>query len=314
MPLLSNLKIAKTISVKQTLVNLIAEQAELDDEFLPSPDNVAGFLQCVRLALPYFSAYIGSTPFANYICLLVITKLKEIEELEGGAELSLDIIKLLAELSPFLSEDEQNKECAEIIHKVLLEYIPLPLPADVENGCQSDEPDLKFTHIECLLFVFSHFLKHCPEFLTAADNAQRFRDLKARLQFLARGVQSGIKTFRESLVSNKSKETKAEETKMKAIALRTMNNINTLIKDLFRTPPTFKTSVTLSWKPVTTANVAVKRESEGMISEEKKMKRDYKSGRELYQPPGGKYSTNIHFPPSRGSNFYSRGRGGKRFY
>ncbi|GIY78898.1 apoptosis inhibitor 5 [Caerostris extrusa] len=192
MPLLSNLKIAKTISVKQTLVNLIAEQAELDDEFLPSPDNVAGFLQCVRLALPYFSAYIGSTPFANYICLLVITKLKEIEELEGGAELSLDIIKLLAELSPF---------------------------------------SLRMNKIK----------NHCPEFLTAADNAQRFRDLKARLQFLARGVQSGIKTFRESLVSNKSKETKAEETKMKAIALRTMNNINTLIKDLFRTPPTFKT-------------------------------------------------------------------------
>ncbi|GBM34546.1 Apoptosis inhibitor 5 [Araneus ventricosus] len=322
MPLLSNLKIAKTIPVQQTLVNLIAEQAELDAEFQPSPDNVAGFLQCVRLALPYFSAFISSTPFANYICLFVVTKLNEIEELEGGPELSLDVIKLLAEISPFLIEDDQNKECAEVIHKILLEYIPLPPPADIENGSQSEEPNLKFTHIECLLYIFTHYLKHCPEFLTAADNSQRFKDLKARLQFLARGVQNGIKTFRESLVSNKSKETKAEETKMKAIILRTMNNINSLIKDLFRTPPTFKTVVSLSWKPVSTSSAkvpvtsaGVKRESDGVASDEKKVtKRDSKSVRELYHPPGGKYSTNVNFSRSRGSNFYSRGRGGKRFY
>ncbi|GFY67806.1 apoptosis inhibitor 5 [Trichonephila inaurata madagascariensis] len=321
MPLLSNLKIAKTIPVQQTLVYLIAEQAELDAEFQPSPDNVAGFLQCVRLALPYFSAFIHSTDFVTYICLFVVTKLKEIEQLEGGSELSLDVIKLLAEISPYLTAYEQSKECTEVIHKVLLEYIPLPPPpTDAENGTQSDEPDLKFTHIECLLFVFTHFLKHCPEFLTAADNLQRFKDLKARLQFLARGVQNGIKTFRESLVSNKTKETKAEETKLKAIALRTMNNINSLIKDLFRIPPTFKTAVTLSWKPATAASTKVpvtagiKRESDGIVSVEKKSaKRDSKSVRELYQPPGGKYSTNVNFSQSRGSNFYSRGRG-KRFY
>lgn len=317
MPLLSNLKIAKTIPVQQSFVNLIAEQAELDAEFQPSMDNVAGFLQCVRLAVPYFSPFISSTAFASYICQSVLPKLKEIEVLEGGEELVLDVIKLLAEISAFVTEGEQNKECVEIVHKILLEYIPLP-PPETENGsAPADEPNLEFTHIECLMFIFTHLLKHNPEFLTAGDNSQRFKDLKARLQFLARGVQSGIKTFRESLVADQINETKAEETKMKAIALRTMNNINTLIKDLFRTPPTFKTAVVLSWKfTPPTQDIGVKRPSDGnSTTEPKQARRESKSGRELYQPPGGKYSTNVNsFSRSRGgSNYFPRGRG-RRFY
>lgn len=320
MPLLSNLKIAKTIPVQQALVNLVAEQAELDAEFETSPDNIAGFLQCIRLALPYFSPFISSTPFVVYLCLTVVPKFKDIEEQENGEELSLEIIKLLAEISSYVSEDAQIKDCTEVIHKILLEYIPLP-PAETENDGQTEEPNIQFTHIECLMYIFTHLLKFCPEFLTAADNSQRFKDLKSRLQFLARGIQTGIKTFRESLVGNKSKEVKAEETKMKAIALRTMNNINALIKDLFRTPPTFKTTITLSWKPVTISTTkigmapAIKRDSDAAALEERKSaRREPKSMRELYQPPGGKYSTNVNaFQRSKNSNVYTRGRG-RRFY
>lgn len=314
MPLLSNLKIAKTIPVQQTFVSLIAEQAELEDEFQPTIDNIAGFLQCVRLALPYFSQFISSTAFASFICKSVLSRLKEIEALEGGTELSLDVIKLLAEISVFVSEGDHNKECVEIIHKVLLEYLPLP-PPESENG-SAEEPNLQFTHIECLLFTFTHLLKHFPEFLTAGDNSQRFKDLKTRLQFLARGVQSGIKTFRESLVADKSKDAKVEETKMKAMALRTMNNINTLVKDLFRTPPTFKTSVTLSWKLSSNDGPMKRSSTDGNgHSDAKQPRRESKSGRELYQPPGGKYSTNVNsFRPSRGgSSYFPRGRG-RRFY
>ncbi|XP_054713352.1 apoptosis inhibitor 5-like [Uloborus diversus] len=317
LPLLSNLKIAKTIPVQQILVQLIAEQAEIDEEFQASPDNVAGFLQCVRHALPYFSPFVNSVQFVNHICIVVLPKLKEISEFENGEEMSLDIIKVLAEISPFVSEDEHLKACIEIIYKILLEYIPLPPAADIENGSSTDEPNLQFTHIECFLFIFTQLLKFYPEFLTSAENSQLFKDLKARLQFLARGVQSGIKTFRESLITNKTKEAKPEETKLKAIALRTMNNINTLIKDLFRSPPTFKTTVTLSWKPVTAATTKLtseKREIEAPASQDKKPRRDTKAGRELYSPPGGKYSTNVNsYPRTRGSNYYPRGRG-RRYY
>lgn len=315
LPLLTNMKIAKTIPVQQTFVSIIADQAELDSEFETNPDNIAGFMQCVKQAIPYFSPFVASTSFVTYICLSVMPKFEDIKELEGGTEMSLDIIKLLAEISPFITKGDQINEASEAIFEILLKYIPLP-PVDSENGEKPDEPNLQFTHIECLMYTFIQLLKHNTEYLTAPDNAQRLKDLKARLQFLARGVQNGIKIFRESLVSNKTKEVKAEETKMKAIALRTMNNINSLIKDLFRSPPTFKTVITLSWKPVTatvvkTGLTSIKREAEESSEDRKHMKRDSKVGRELYAPPSGKYSTNINFP--RRGNFYPRGRG-RRFY
>lgn len=41
---------------------------------------------------------------------------------------------------------------------------------------------------------------------------------------------------------------KSEENKMRVAALKTTSNINTLIKDLFHTPPSFKSNVNLSWK------------------------------------------------------------------
>lgn len=319
LPLLSNLKIAKTIPVQQALVNMIADQAELDSEFQPSADNVAGFMQCVRNALPYFSPFVSSTQYVIYICLYVMPKLDDIIELEGGSELSLDIIKLLAEISPFITQSDQIKDSTEVIYGILLKYIPLPPPSEAETGVKPDEPNLQFTHIECLMYTFIQLLKHNTEFLTSPDNSQRLKDLKTRLQFLARGVQNGIKTFRESLVSNKTKEVKAEETKLKAIALRTMNNINSLIKDLFRSPPTFKTVITLSWKPVTAAvtkvglTTAIKRDSDSAGNDDRKLiKRETKAGRELYAPPSGKYSTNVNFSRSRGS-YYPRGRG-RRFY
>lgn len=318
LPLLCNLKIAKTIPVQQTIVSIIADQAELDSEFEPTADHIAGFLHCVRNALPYFSPFVSSLQYVVYICLYVLPKLDDIASLEDGLELSLDIIKLVAEISPHITKSDQISECIEVIYDILLKYIPLPPVVDSENGSKPDEPNLQFTHIECLMYTFVQLLKHNTEFLAASDNSQRLKDLKARLQFLARGVQNGIKTFRESLVSNKTKEVKAEETKLKAIALRTMNNINSLIKDLFRSPPTFKTVITLSWKPVTATvaksgiTAAIKRESDTSSESRKLVKRDAKASRELYAPPSGKYSTNVSFSRSRG-NYYPRGRG-RRFY
>lgn len=321
LPLLANLKIAKSLPVQQTIINMIGDQAGLESEFLPTSDDTAGFLVCVRHAFPYFSPFTSSLSYVTYICLHMLPKFNDILKLEDGPEMSLNIIKLLAEISPFINESKDNriKDCTEAIYETLLNYIPLPPAIDSERCSKLEEPNLQFTHIECLMYTFVQLLKHNAEFLTLSENSQRLRNLKSRLQFLARGVQNGIKTFRESLVSNRGKEIKAEETKLKAIALRTMNNINSLIKDLFRSPPTFKINIILSWKPVTATVVkpgitnAVKREAEPRSEDQKQIKRDTKPGRELYSPPSGKYSTNVNFSRSRGS-YYPRGRGGRRFY
>lgn len=42
-------------------------------------------------------------------------------------------------------------------------------------------------------------------------------------------------------------ELKSEENQLKVAALRTTSNINILIKDLFHTPPSYKSQITLSW-------------------------------------------------------------------
>lgn len=58
-----------------------------------------------------------------------------------------------------------------------------------------------------------------------------------------------MKKLQEALRGKSGDELKSDENKLKVVALKTTSNINTLIKDLFHTPPSFKSVITLSWKP-----------------------------------------------------------------
>ena len=56
MKILSGLKSLQTVSGRQQLVELVAEQADLEQTFNPSdPDCVDRLLQCTRQAVPLFS-------------------------------------------------------------------------------------------------------------------------------------------------------------------------------------------------------------------------------------------------------------------
>lgn len=126
----------------------------------------------------------------------------------------------------------------------------------------------------------------------------------------------------------------SDENKLKVAALKTTSNINVLIRDLFHVPPSFKSTITLSWKPAATNEKAVtdsthavslpgakgeKRRIEFPEDTNKGAKRTLptnKNERELYSPPGGKYSTKVQgfqAPANRGGRggFY-RFRGGSR--
>jgi hypothetical protein len=43
---------------------------------------------------------------------------------------------------------------------------------------------------------------------------------------------------------------KTDENKIKVVALKITSNINALIRDLFHNPPSYKSILTLSWKPL----------------------------------------------------------------
>lgn len=68
------------------------------------------------------------------------------------------------------------------------------------------------------------------------------------------------------------------------MSLKLFANINSMIRDVFRNPPTFKADIVPSWRPLAKAN---KRKAESTTA--LAMLRTPKE-RQLYQPPSGKFS------------------------
>ncbi|XP_040836062.1 apoptosis inhibitor 5 isoform X4 [Ochotona curzoniae] len=191
----------------------------------------------------------------------------------------------------------------------LLEYMPLP-PEEAENGenAGNEEPKLQFSYVECLLYSFHQLGRKLPDFLTAKLNAEKLKDFKIRLQYFARGLQVYIRQLRLALQGKTGDALKTEENKIKVVALKITNNINVLIKDLFHIPPSYKSTVTLSWKPVQKVELGQKRATEDRTSgspPKKSAAGPKRDARQIYNPPSGKYSSNL-------SNFnYERSLQGK---
>lgn len=123
----------------------------------------------------------------------------------------------------------------------------MPLPPVTEI---TEVPKLQFSHVECLMYTFHKLCKQIPEFLM--KDPEQLKEFRLRLQYFARGIQGYIKKLREAISGKSEEELKSEENQLKVVALKTTNNINSLIKDLFHSPPSFKSIIHLSWK--TTAN------------------------------------------------------------
>lgn len=123
----------------------------------------------------------------------------------------------------------------------------MPLPPETET---TEAPKLQFSHVECLIYAFHKLCKQVPEFLL--KDAEQLKEFRLRLQYFARGIQGYIKKLREAIHGKSEEELKLEENQIKVIALKTTNNINTLIKDLFHSPPSFKSVIHPSWKTVIT--------------------------------------------------------------
>ena len=63
-----------------------------------------------------------------------------------------------------------------------------PCPRAAEETA-AENPSFKFSHVECLLYALHTLAKQSPEFFTFPDDAQRLKDFRSRLQYLARGTQ-----------------------------------------------------------------------------------------------------------------------------
>lgn len=298
MKILSGLKSLQTVSGRQQLVELVAEQADLEQTFSPSdPDCVDRLLQCTRQAVPLFSKNVHSTRFVTYFCEQVLPNLSTLTTPVEGLDIQLEVLKLLAEMSSFCGDMEKLETNLRKLFDKLLEYMPLP-PEEAENGenAGNEEPKLQFSYVECLLYSFHQLGRKLPDFLTAKLNAEKLKDFKIRLQYFARGLQVYIRQLRLALQGKTGEALKTEENKIKVVALKITNNINVLIKDLFHIPPSYKSTVTLSWKPVQKVEIGQKRASEDTSSGSPPKKSPggpKRDARQIYNPPSGKYSSNL---------------------
>uniref|UniRef100_H3CBP5 Apoptosis inhibitor 5 n=1 Tax=Tetraodon nigroviridis TaxID=99883 RepID=H3CBP5_TETNG len=324
MRVVSALRVLQTVSGRQQLVELVVEQAFLEQApNTADPDTVDRLLQCARQALPLFSKNVHSTRFITYFCDHVLPNLSELTSPVAELDIQLEVLKLLAEMSPFCGDMDKLEANLNMLFVKLLEYMPLP-PEEAENGENSgnEEPKLQFSYVECLLFSFHQLGKKLPDFLIDKVDAERLKDFKIRLQYFARGLQVYIRQLRVALQGKTGDALKTDENKIKVVALKITNNINVLIKDLFHNPPSFKSTVTLSWKPVQKAEaLAAKRASTEVMDPGAAVKKPVpnqprRDARQIYNPPSGKYSATIGnfsyeqrggFRGGRGRGFGSRG-------
>lgn len=116
---------------------------------------------------------------------------------------------------------------------------PPPDDADVKTM-----PLLNFTFVECLLYVFHRLARQDSEFIMTPPRS--LKDFRARLLYFSRGVQGCNKALNNFDI--KDKNISDEEMKKRKISPKLLNNINTLIKDLFYQPPKYQCNVALSFK------------------------------------------------------------------
>lgn len=330
----------KLVSGQQVLVDIITEQADLSFVGDIEPEFLDKLLLCSKYAIPHFSPFVCSNSYVSFYCTKLLPIVDALVAEVPGCD--LEIFQYLAEMIPSLHVTNESHpvdldKCQAIIFDKLKEYLPLPPPIESAKGENGGDPSLQLTHVECLLYAFHQITKHKPEFLSSDE--ERLKDFKLRLQYLARGVQNYIKRLKESLSTVKLPPPKKltpttgadsgenEETKIKQIALKTTTNINTLIRDLFHIPPTFKSTIVPSWKPV--SGKAAKRleqdnnnsstittstnntPSTGKRKQIEAPANEPQSGnkQQRKQPPGRQLGGNRGGLAFRGRGNFSRGRG-----
>ncbi|XP_050298847.1 apoptosis inhibitor 5 [Anthonomus grandis grandis] len=322
--------LSKTLQGQQELINTVAEKIELKEKFEPTEegtDNVSRLILCVDCILPLFSATLESTQFVIYYCTQVLPNLEKIRNIKDSEKLQLKLLRQLALLSVHCGNVENITEIVQSVFDKLKEYMPLP-PEDVDLN---NVPQLDFTSVECLLYTFHRLTRKIPEFLTG--DQERLKDFRARLQYFSRGVQ-GCKRGLEKKANPKPQ---GEEFHIQQLIIELapllLNNINSIIKDLFYQPPLYKCNVTLSFKeeeknkeklsslksptsqkrhaPITfdssngTAGAKQIKSTKGGDSR--------KPTQTTYQPPSGKFSNNFGRTGTRGGSWRGSSRGQRGF-
>lgn len=274
MTALSALHTMQNVAGRAHLVSLACEQvvstvpvgSECESEQLDK------LLTCCKLMVPLLSKSVSANPIIDYVCSRVLPRFSSVATANNSSQsqkpqdLRLEVLKEFAEVCAFAGPLEPHRADLLVSHLLatLLAYLPA---ASCDAADPSNAEDLQLSHLECLLFAF-HRLAGFVEYSkalsgldAAASSLEAVRELHKRLQWLGRRVQQLRSKLAEAVrfrtaaprgvLANTGAESDADaEAKLKDAALRTVNNIFALIRDLLHLPPLQKATVTLSWKPI----------------------------------------------------------------
>ncbi|XP_063293597.1 apoptosis inhibitor 5-like [Pelobates fuscus] len=271
--ILSSLHIMQNDKGRQLLVDLMFMEVDLHEtKNADSLDSIYRFIKCTQQVMPFFSTNVHSNTFVTHFCEKILPILGSLNNLEDDNDVHLEVLKLLAEMSRFCGVNDKIEYCMLTVFDTLLNYLPLP-PEDAKDN---EDIKLHFSHIECLLFVLQQLGKKLPDFLTMRVHGEKLADFQIRLQYFAENLQEFIQPLRLALEENSEEVMKPGERKIKREVLKIMSNIETLREDLSSFPPSYKSSVTLSWTPETEAEIGQKRKLEmtASMSPPKKQKTD----------------------------------------
>ncbi|CAN1327308.1 Apoptosis inhibitor 5-like protein API5 [Linum perenne] len=246
------------------LVEIIEGQADLDAVFnvmqVEDTDHIDRLISCLYIVLPFFSRGASSSKFLNYLNKHIIPVFDKLPE-----ERKLDLLKALAEISPYTTPSESRQILPSIV-ELLKKYMPRRKTGEETN----------FTYVECLLYAFHHLAHKAPNATNSLcgykivtgqpsdrlgeDFSELNKDFIERLTSVEDLTRATMKKLTQGMVehskamsaakSDEAKDTVKIQKQNTTTGLRTCNNILAMTKPLHAKVPSFNgdKSINLSWK------------------------------------------------------------------
>ncbi|CAF0933374.1 unnamed protein product [Didymodactylos carnosus] len=290
--LLSTLKSMQTLLARQELVNMITAQCHLEEGWNgEDTDRIATVAAFMNHAISLLSKNVHSTKFVTFMLDYVV---ENIPKLPLSSDDKLDLFRVLAEMCPYCGEFENVKQRLGKLFDVLLTFLPKPQAESVEESTSTNNetPVFEFSFIECLMYSLHQLSRKYPDFLIAEENEEKVKDFRLRLRYFYRGLSNYTNQLKAAIDIKSNTDDQDEQKKSRLIAYKICSNNQALLRDLCRSPPSFKTTVTLSWKPIEELKRSIS-ESDGANGNSKdnaSNKRVSRPEQAVYKPPGGKFS------------------------
>uniref|UniRef100_A0A7N0TRW9 Apoptosis inhibitor 5 n=1 Tax=Kalanchoe fedtschenkoi TaxID=63787 RepID=A0A7N0TRW9_KALFE len=316
------------------LIGIIEEQADLDALFnVSDSEHIQRLISCLSMAVPIFMRGASNSKFINYLNKHIIPVFDKLSD-----DVKLDLLKNLAESSPYTTPHDSREALPSIVH-LLKKYMPIRKTGE----------ELNLIHVECLLYIFHHLAHKAPNATNSlcgykivtgqpsdrigedfSEISKEFSERLRNIEEIAKNSQKkltqGMADHHKAISTAKSDEAKDDiktQRKNSTNGLKICNNILAMTQPLHAKAPSFigDKRINLSWKdapkPAATNNAATGGKRPATVSTDAPSKKGRGSGnfqnklvnRALEGISQGDGRGSTRGGRSRGRGWGNRGRG-----